>query len=215
MEKSMSAIHNNDDRTAAGPVLAGQERLANQSELDSISEILLQRKAMRPGRADERGRPSPHEESSTTHSNSQLRLTPPLISNRAMADVERRESMLSPDLLSGEAGSPLGNGGGINRFLLCTIVWSVAREVKARGEANGEKLSLPRIAREVLNSYLQAGEPSQQYLLDEELLQDEIKMRLQELVKQSRMRHAEERRLDIESLVAAEQAKRRRQSVKH
>jgi hypothetical protein len=215
MEKSMSAIHNNNDRTAAGPVLAGQERLANQSELDSISEILLQRKAMRPGRADERGRPSPHEESSTTHSNSQLRLTPPLISNRAMADVERRESMLSPDLLSGEAGSPLGNGGGINRFLLCTIVWSVAREVKARGEANGEKLSLPRIAREVLNSYLQAGEPSQQYLLDEELLQDEIKMRLQELVKQSRMRHAEERRLDIESLVAAEQAKRRRQSVKH
>jgi hypothetical protein len=132
-----------------------------------------------------------------------------------MADVERRESTLSPDLLSGEAGSPLGNGGGINRFLLCTIVWSVAREVKARGEANGEKLSLPRIAREVLNSYLQAGEPSQQYLLDEELLQDEIKMRLQELVKQSRMRHAEERRLDIESLVAAEQAKRRRQSVKH
>jgi hypothetical protein len=170
----MRAIDNDGDHTIARPVLSGQERLASQSELDSIRDILQQRKA----------------------------------------GGERAETTLTPDLLSQEAGSPLGNGGGINRFLLCTIVWNVAREVKARGETNGERLSLPRIAREVLSSYLQAGEPSEQNLLDEDLIQDEIKKHLQELIKQSRMKHAEERRLDIESLVAAEQSKRRRQSIK-
>jgi hypothetical protein len=170
----MRATHNDGDQTTARPVLAGQERLASQSELDSISEILQQRKAI----------------------------------------GEKEESTLSPYLLSQEAGNPLGNGEGLNRFLLCTIVWNVAREVKARGETNGERLSLPRIAREVLSSYLQAGEPSEQYLLDEELLQYQIRKRLEELAKQSRMKYAEERRLDIESLVAAEQTKRRRQSIK-
>jgi hypothetical protein len=204
------STHKDGVRTAARPIPAGQERLASQSELNAITELLQQRKAMRPGGADERSWPSTHQESSMEHSNNYLHLAPPLISNRAVTNGEEGESTFSPDKSSQEAHSPVGNGGSINRFLLCTIVWSVAREVKARGEANGERLPMAGIAREVLRSYLCEGERSGQYLLDEEALEDEIKRRLHELSKQSRMQHAEERRLDIESLVAAEQTKRGR-----
>jgi hypothetical protein len=95
---------------------------------------------------------------------------------------------------------------GINRFLLCTIVWGVAREVRAKTDTNGERLPLQRIAREVLRSYLQ--EAPGQYLLEEEALEEAIKRRLAELFKQSRAPHAEEFRFDINSLIAAEHTKR-------
>jgi hypothetical protein len=159
----------------ARPVPAGQERLASQSELAAISEILQRRKAAHPGRANERNCPSTHLE---------------------------------------EGDSPVGNGEVINRFLLCTIAWSVAREVKAEGETNGERLPLQRIAREVLCSYLREWAPSGGYLLEEEALEDAIKRRLYELFKQSRMQHAEEHRFDIDSLIAAEQTKRRCRNVR-
>jgi len=174
-ELSNPSTHEGVGRIAALPVPAGQERLASQSELVAISEILQQRKAARPGRTDERSYPSRHLE---------------------------------------ESGSPVGNGGVINRFLLCTIVWSVAREVKAEGETNGERLPLQRIAREVLCSYLQEWEPSGQYLLEEKALEGAIKRRLYELFELSRVEHAEERRFDIDSLVAAEQTKRTCRNVK-
>jgi hypothetical protein len=174
-ELSNPPTHKGVGRIVARPVPAGQERLASQSELDAISEILQQRKTARPSRADERGCPHPHQD---------------------------------------EGGSPVENGGVINRFLLCTIVWSVAREVKAEGETNGERLPLQRITREVLCSYLQDWAPSGQYLLEEEALEDAIKRRLHELFKQSRMQHAEERRFDIDSLIAVEQTKRRCRNVK-
>jgi hypothetical protein len=177
-ELSKPSTHEGVGRIAARPVPAGQERLASRSELDAISEILQQRKAAPPGRADERSWPSPRQESSE------------------------------------EGDSPVWNGGVINRFLLCTIVWSVAREVKAKGETNGERLPMQRIAREVLCSYLQEWAPSERYLLEEEALEDAIKRRLYELFKQSRLQYAEERRFDIDSLVAAEQTKRRCQNVK-
>jgi hypothetical protein len=174
-ELSNPPTHHGVRRIPVQPVLAGQERLAIQSELDAISEILQQHKAAPPGGADERGYPSPHQE---------------------------------------ERGSSVWNVGDINRFLLCTIVWSVAREVKAEGKTNGERLPLQRIAREVLGSYLQEWAPSGRFPLEEEALEDAIKRRLYELFKQSRMRHAEERRFDIDSLIAAEQTKRRCQDVK-
>jgi hypothetical protein len=175
-ELSNPSTHKGACRIVARPVPAGQERLASQSELNAISEIIQQRKAARPGGADERSRPSLHWE---------------------------------------ESGSPVEKGGGINRFLLCTIVWSVAREVKAEGETNGEILPLQRIAREVLCSYLQEWAPSGRYLWEEEALEDAIKRRLHELFEQSRLQHAEERRFDIDSLIAAEQTKRRCRNVKH
>jgi hypothetical protein len=177
-ELSNPPTHQGVRRVPAQPVPSGQERLASQSELDAISEILQQRKAVRPGRADERGYPSPHLESSE------------------------------------EGGSSVWNVGDINRFLLCTIVWSVAREVKAEGKTNGERLPLQRIAREVLSSYLQEWAPSGRFPLEEEALEDAIKRRLYELFKQSRMRHAEDRQFDIDSLISAEQTKRRCQDVK-
>ncbi len=177
-ELSNPPTHEGVRRIAARPVPAGQERLASRSELDAINEILQQRKAARPVRADERSCPSPYQESS-------------------------------------EAGdSPVWNGGVINRFLLCTIVWSVAREIKAKGETSGERLPMQRIAREVLCSYLQEWAPSERYLLEEEALEDAIKRRLFELFEQSRMQYAEERLFDIDSLVAAEQTKRRYRNVK-
>jgi hypothetical protein len=178
-ELSNPSIHEGVGRIDAQPVPAGQERLANQSELAAISEILQQGKAARSGRADERGFPSPHQEQS---------------SNR-------------------DGNGQAGNGGEINRFLLCTIVWSVAREVKAESETNDEILPMQRIAREVLCSYLQEWAPSGRYLLEEEALEDAIKRRLYELFKQSRMQHAEEHRFDIDSLIAAEQTKRRCRNV--
>jgi hypothetical protein len=99
---------------------------------------------------------------------------------------------------------------GVNRFLLCTIVWGVAREVRAKTDTNGERLPLQRIAREVLHSYLQSGN----YLLEEEALEEAIKRRLAELFKQSRAPHAEEYRFDINSLVAAEHMKRSCRNVR-
>jgi hypothetical protein len=148
----------NDELLNPSKVLAGQERLATQSELAAISEMLQKRKTARP--------------------------------------------------------VPISDEGGINRFLLCTIVWGVAREVKAVGGTNGERLPLQRIAREVLSSYLQEWVPSGRYLLEEEVLEDAIKRRLSELSKQSRIQNAEERRFDIDSLVAAEHTKRRSRKVK-
>lgn len=210
-----SSTHNGGGKTTVRPVPAGQERLASQLELDSIGEFLQQRNAQRLGRTDERGRPLPRQDSNTEYSNSRLRLTPRLVSNGAMVDGEGGRSTLSPDLLSRVTENPVGDGEGINRFLLCTIVWSVAREVKARGKANGENLSLPRIAREILSSYLQVEASSRQNLLDKEPLENEIKRRLYELVKQSRMQHAKDGKFDLESLVVVEQTQRRRQSVKH
>jgi hypothetical protein len=169
-ELSNPSTHKGIGRIAARPVPAGQERLANQSELEAISEILQGRKAAHSGRADER-------------------------------------DCLSPSIEEG--GRPVWNVGEINRFLLCTIVWSVAREVKAEEKINGERLPLQRIAREVLCSYLQRWAPSGRGLLEEEALEDAIKRRLYELFKQSRMQYAEERQFDIDSLIAAEQTKRR------
>jgi hypothetical protein len=90
----------------------------------------------------------------------------------------------------------------------------VAREVKAESETNGEILPMQRIAREVLCSYLQEWAPSGRYQLEEEALEDAIKRRLYELFKQSRRQHAEEHRFDIDSLIAAEQTKRRYRNVK-
>jgi hypothetical protein len=148
----------NDELVKRSKVPAGQERLATQSELAAISEMLQKRKAART--------------------------------------------------------VPVSDEGGINRFLLCTIVWGVAREVKAEGETNGERMPLQRIAREVLSSYLQEWVPSGLYLLEEEALEDAIKRRLSELFKQSRIQNAEERRFDIDTLIAAEQIKRRSRKVK-
>lgn len=42
---------------------------------------------------------------------------------------------------------PVSDEGGINRFLLCTIVWGVAREVKAKGE----RLPMERIVRNTIS----------------------------------------------------------------
>jgi hypothetical protein len=148
----------NDELLNHSKVPAGEERLATQSELAAISEMLKKREAARP--------------------------------------------------------VPISDEGGINRFLLCTIVWGVARGVRAEGRTNGERLPLQRIAREVLSSYLQEWVPSGRYLLEEEALEDAIKRRLSELFKQSRIPNARERGFDIDSLVAAEHTKRRSRKVK-
>jgi hypothetical protein len=165
----------NSGPNAARPVPSGQERLASQSELAAVRQLLQQRKLAHSSRTDD------YDHSRTDDYEDGL----------------------------------VGNDKGINRFLLCTIVWGVARKVKAEGETNGERMPLQRIAREVLSSYLKESVLSGRYLLAEKALDEAIKRRLAELFNQSRVPHAEEGQFNIGSLVAAEHTKRKCRNVKH
>lgn len=118
---------------------------------------------------------------------------------------------------SGDAPRHVGEH--VNRFLLCTLVSCVAREALAVAERNGEKLSLLTVTRDVLRSFLR-GESAERGLpvtlarrldlFDQEALVEEIGRQLQERLSHSRANSAEERRLDIASVIAAGEAKRKR-----
>ncbi len=128
-----------------------------------------------------------------------------------------------PDVLINEAQSLEEREEPINKFLLCRVVCGVAREIKNRAEQSGEHLSLLKIVRDVLHSYqeeaiagngLAAALASGPQQLDEEVLSGEIDRRWQVHFSQSLENRAEARRLDIESLIAAEVAKRGRNGIK-
>jgi hypothetical protein len=111
------------------------------------------------------------------------------------------------------------NGTSVNKFLLCTLVWGMAREIKTRAAQSGRSLPLQKIVRDLLHTHLEEtfweNELSAAtHLLNEESLRNEIEQRLQEYLRQTQERHIEEKRLDLESVIAAEAAKRNRGVIK-
>src|SRR5262245_57441583 len=93
------------------------------------------------------------------------------------------------------------NSGTVNKFLLCTLVCGMAREIKDRAAGIGRHLPLLKIVRDVLHSHLEGG-PRERglsadgHLLNEAELRSEIERRLREYLAQSQELRIEERRLD-------------------
>src|SRR5262245_14157486 len=76
-------------------------------------------------------------------------------------------------------------GGPVNKFLLCTLICGMAREIKARAADYGRYLPLLKIVREVLHTHLEEGTmenglTADGRLLNETELKSEIERRLQE-----------------------------------
>jgi hypothetical protein len=120
-----------------------------------------------------------------------------------------QDDLVSSSLSIGSDGKP------VNKFLLCTLVCRMAREIKARAAHNGRHLPLLRIVRDVLRSYLEEAPGENRssaagHLLNEEALKSEIERRLGEYLRQSEELRVEAKRLDLESVMAAEAAKRNR-----
>ncbi|MGH9845979.1 MAG: hypothetical protein ACREEM_45335 [Blastocatellia bacterium] len=111
------------------------------------------------------------------------------------------------------------NGEPVNRFMFCTLVWSVAREIHSRARINGESLSFQTIVRDLMRTYWADGMEGRQdpaglaNLLDGEELGGEIDRQFQEYFGQSRARSIEARRLDIESIWAAQDARLKRRGL--
>ena len=108
-----------------------------------------------------------------------------------------------------------GSGEPVNKFLLCTLVSGMAREIKARAAHSGRHLPLLKIVRDVLHSRLEENPMENELsadgqLLNETELRSEIERRLQEYLRQSQELLIEAKRLDLESVIAAEAAKRSR-----
>ncbi|MCI0662109.1 MAG: hypothetical protein L0220_13645 [Acidobacteria bacterium] len=134
------------------------------------------------------------------------------------APVEVLVPILQSDLRS-SAKSTEGRGVSVNKFLLCTLVCGMAREIKARAAQNGRSLPLLKIVRDVLHTHLEEesrmnGLSAASDLLKEETLRSEIERQLQEYLRQSHEHPVEERRIDLESVIAAEAAKRTRGVIK-
>ena len=123
----------------------------------------------------------------------------------------RQYDLISSDKYTGVSGTS------VNKFLLCTLVCGMAREIKARAAQSGRSLPLLKIVRDVLHTHLEETSRDNGLsadLLNEESLRSEIERRLQEYLRETQERHIEERRLDLESVRAAEAAKRNRGVIK-
>jgi hypothetical protein len=115
--------------------------------------------------------------------------------------------------LRSSANSTGGRGRSVNKYLFCTLVCEMAREIKARAAQHGRNMPLLQIVRDVLHAHLEEescmkGLSTAGDLLNEELLRSEIERQLQEYLSQSQENLIEERRIDLESIIAAEAAKR-------
>ena len=114
----------------------------------------------------------------------------------------------------------------MNRFLLCTLVCGAAREIGALAAQGGARSQVTMIARKVLRSYLVAAasqpedplepDPGISGLqhnsrpLNEEEMSRAIDLHMRAVLKQTKTWRAEERRLDIESIVTAAATWRKR-----
>lgn len=130
-----------------------------------------------------------------------------------------------PNISASETTAPVEH---VNRFLFCTLVLSVARQIKARREQGGERASLLVVMRDVFQTYVQASGVENVSIeatapemklpdlarLQEDAFSGEIQRRLQDYFRQSCAQQREAQRLDIESLILAQEAKRKRQITK-
>ncbi|HKX30274.1 MAG TPA: hypothetical protein VJ302_21470 [Blastocatellia bacterium] len=140
--------------------------------------------------------------------------------NNNSSQLETPIEVLAP-ITTDELRSPPGlNGGGghVNKFLLCTLVCGMAREIRVRAAQSGQTVPLLKIVREVLRSHLEErpvgkGLSAEGQLLDEEVLRNEIERKVQEYLKQALEHRAEARRLDLETIAAARAAKPHRGTV--
>lgn len=124
-----------------------------------------------------------------------------------------------PDEPRSSSPSTTGRGHQVNKFLLCTLVCGMAREIKARAAQSGQTVPLLKIVRDVLRFHLEEvsvekGLSSEGRLLNEEALRSEIERRLQEYLKQSQEHRAEAKRLDLESVITAVAARHNRGIIK-
>ena len=140
--------------------------------------------------------------------------------NNHSSQLDTSIEVLAP-IMTGDLRSPpaiSGGGGHVNKFLLCTLVCGMAREIRARAAQGGQTVPLLKIVREVLRSHLEEqsvgkGLSAEGQLLDEETLRSEIERQLQEYLKRGLEHRAEARRLDLETIAAAVAAKPNRGTV--